>query len=104
MSNALLKKEIINKYKKMGQEKFNRFLVTYCLNILINIQEGNHAGMLPHIELLNYYDKFLAAYRSENKEEYLEIAYSFRKIAHKIYRLSLKKKIAEKNLKFLNIV
>jgi len=104
MSNVLLKKEIIDKYNKMGQEKFNRFLVAYCLNILINIREGNNKVMLPHIELLNYYDKFLAAYRSENKEQYLEIAYSFRKIAHKIYRISLKKKITEKNLKFLNIV
>ena len=104
MSAIFLQKEIVNKFNKMGKDKFNRFLVTYCLNKLINMEDKTYNGIVPHIELLNYHDKMLSLYRSENNDVYLDIANSFRKIAHKIYRISLKKGLTEKDRKFLNAV
>lgn len=104
MSKVSIKKDLINKFEKMGKDRFDRFLITYSLNKLISIQDKTYTGSSPDIELINYYDKCISLYRSENKEIYLDMAHSFRKIAHKIYRIALKKGLTEKNFKFLNAV
>jgi hypothetical protein len=68
------------------------------------IDKGTYKGQSPDLEFLEYYDKFMILYRREGDPNYLEVARIFRRAAHKIYRLMLKKQMTSHNAKFLNLV
>jgi hypothetical protein len=104
MSVDGLKKEFVPKYQAVGESKFYRFLLLYALNKLIYIEKGSYKGISPETEFLDYYEQFIILYRREGEEVYLDLARVFRRAAHKIYRVMLKKKMAEKNPRFLNLV
>jgi hypothetical protein len=99
-----LKKEFIPKYQKVGNEKFYNFLITYAINKLIAIDKEDYKGIYPDVEFLNYYEKFLILYRRESEDIHLDIAKIFRKAAHKIHRIMIKKQITKTNNKFLRAV
>jgi hypothetical protein len=104
MSVDGLKKEFVPKYQAVGESKFYRFLLLFALNKLIFIEKGSFKGISPEAEFLNYYEQFIILYRREGEEVYLDLARVFRRAAHKIYRVMLKKKMTEKNPRFLNLV
>lgn len=99
-----LKREFVSRYTKDGEQKFYRFLILYAINKLMAIQEGKYKGMSPELEFLEYYDKFIILYRREGDEVYCNLSKIFRKAAHKIYRVMLKKELTPRNAKFLNLV
>lgn len=96
--------EFIDKYKSIGEQKFYNFLLTYAINKIILIKDKSYKGISPEIELLEYHDKFLILYRRGGEEANLELCKLFRKAAHKIYRIMLKKNMINKNLKFISAV
>lgn len=104
MSVEALKKEFVPKFLASGEPKFYRFLIFYALNKLISIEKGAYKGITPELEFMDYYDRFIILYRREGKEVYLDLGRIFRQAAHKIYRMMLKKKMADKNSRFLNLV
>ncbi len=104
MSVDALKKEFVPKYLAAGESKFYRFLLLYALNKLIYIGKGTFKGKSPELEFLDYYDQFIILYRREGEEVYLSLARVFRRAGHKIYRTMIKKKMIEKNSRFLNLV
>lgn len=104
MSVDVLKEEFVPKYLAVGEQKFYRFLLVYALNKLIAIEREVYKGEVPNLEFLDYHDRFIILYRREGEEIYLQVARLFRKAAHKIYRVMLKKKMTEMNPKFLNVV
>lgn len=104
MSVEGLKKEFVPKYLAAGELKFYRFLLLYALNKLIHMDKGSLKGKSPELEFLDYYDQFIILYRREGEEIYLDLARVFRKTGHKVYRVMLKKKMTEKNSRFLNLV
>lgn len=105
MSGDPLNKDLIDKYNSVGQQKFYRFLLTYAINKLIKIRDGDYKGTSsPELEFLEYAERFLQLSRREGDEVYLDISKIFRKAAHKIYRIMLKKQMTERNFKFLNLV
>ncbi len=104
MSVDALKREFVPKYLAAGEQKFYRFLLLYALNKLISIEKETYKGTSPELEFLGYYDQFIILYRREGEDVYLDLSRVFRKAAHKIYRVMLKKKMTEKNTKFLNLV
>lgn len=104
MSVEALKNNFVPKYLATGEQKFYRFLILYALNKLIYIEKGSFKGKPPELEFLDYYEQFIILYRREGEEVYLELARVFRKAAHKVYRVMLKKNMTEKNTKFLNLV
>jgi hypothetical protein len=71
---------------------------------LMVMEQGSYEGTPPHIEYMNFCDKFIILYRREGNEVYLNIAKMFRKAAHKIYRIMLKRKLTTHNSKFLTLV
>lgn len=105
MSAIASNKDFIEKYNAVGSHKFYRFLLTYAINKLIKIRDNEYKGSIsPEIEFLEYAEKFLQFYRREGDEDYLDIAKIFRKAAHKIYRIMLKKQMTKHNPRFLNMV
>lgn len=104
MSVKALKKEFVSKYLTEGESKFYRYLLFDAINKLIHIESGTYNGISPEMELIKYYEQFITLYRREGEETYLDLSRIFRKAAHKIYRVLLKKKLIEKNLTFLNLV
>lgn len=107
MSVEALKKEFVPKYLAAGEEKFYRFLLLYALNKLIyigKINKDSFKGKSPETEFLDYYDQFIILYRREGEEVYLDLARVFRRAGHKVYRVMLKKKMVDKNNRFLNLV
>jgi hypothetical protein len=104
MRTDVLKEKFIPKYLATGEQKFYRFLLPYALNQLIEIENETYKGEAPHLEFLNYHDRFIILYRREGEDIYLQIARVLRKAAHKIYRILLKKNMIEPNPKFLNLV
>ena len=99
-----LSKDFISKYLAVGESKFYSFLLIYATNKLMLIDKGTYKGCYPDLEFLDYYDKFIILYRREGDLNYIEIAKIFRKAAHKIYRLMLKKQMTPHNARFLNLV
>lgn len=97
-----IKKLFISKFSAVGEEKFYKFLITYALNRIV--ENDKKANYNPALELMDYYDMFLKLYKREADQIYLDLARQFRRAAHKIYRLSLKKGLIDKNNKFLNMV
>jgi len=102
--SEVLKKEFIPKYLAAGEQKFYRFLLIYALNKLVAMEKGTYKGSTPDVRLLDCHDRFLILYRREGEDVYLELARIFRRAAHKIYRVMLKKKMTEFNPKFLHSV
>lgn len=104
MNQDILKKEFVSKYIKEGEEKFYRFLLLYSINKLMAISDGKYNGISPELELMDYHDRLIILYRREGDTVYCDLAKLFRKAAHKIYRVMLKKDMTPKNAKFLNLV
>ena len=104
MSVEALKEKFVPKYLAAGEIKFYRFLILYALNKLIYIEKGSYKGTSPEVEFLECYDQAIILYRREGEEVYLDLGRVFRRAAHKVYRAMLKKKMVEKNPKFLNLV
>jgi hypothetical protein len=102
--NDTIRKEFVDKYKNVGEQKFYDFILTFGIDKLFKLHTGDFKGTSPELELLEYYNKFLSFYRSGKGDECLELAKIFRKAAHKIYRVGLKKGMVEKNSKFLSLV
>ena len=104
MSAEILKKEFVYRYLAAGERKFYRFLLAYAVNKLVLIEKDIYKGTAPDLEFLDYHDRFIILYRREGEEVYLQVARLFRKAAHKIYRIMLKKSMTPPNAKFLNLV
>jgi len=105
------KKLFVSKFSSFGNEKFYKFLLNYAVNRLISNDELKKTnpqdpppGLSPEAELIDYHDRFLVLYRREHEIVYLEIAKLFRKAAHKIYRIMLKKDMIKRDNRFLNLV
>lgn len=96
------KKLFINKYTSIGEEKFYKFLINYALNRIVDL--STTTGYNPAVELLEYHDMFYKLYRREGNKVHLDLSKQFRKAAHKIYRILLKKGLMGRNTKFLNVV
>ena len=105
MSIELLKQEFVPKYLESRESnKFYRFLLFYAINKMVLIDQGFTKCITPDVAFLECYDQFIIMYRREGLEYYLDMARAFRKAAHKIYRVMLKKKLTTYNTKFLNLV
>ena len=104
MSVELLKKEFVPKYMAAGEPKFYRFLLFYALNKMVLIEQGFDKGVAPDVAFLDCYDQFIILYRREGEEHYLSIARAFRRAAHKIHRVMLRKNLATHNPRFLSLV
>jgi len=104
MNVELFKKEFVSRYMASGREKFYKNILIASLNKLVAINNGTYKGVPPHLELLDCYDQLIILYRREGEEIYLEIAKTFRRAAHKVYRIMLKKKMSQPNPRFLNVV
>jgi hypothetical protein len=102
MDLEILKKDLLNKYNKLGYEKFYNSLLIYAVTLITNNTEENK--VYPEKEFLKMYDQFLILYRREGDIKLLEIARIFRRAAHTIYRYMLNKNIINKSTKFLNLV
>jgi hypothetical protein len=104
MSIDGLKEELVPKFVANGEQKFYRSIIFLAIKKLIATEKGHYKGIPPHLEYLDYYDRFIILYRREGDDVYLNIARMLRKAAHKIYRIMLKKNMAVSNAKFLNLV
>ena len=98
-----LKKEYIPKYYD-GESKFYRHLLFSALYKLVLIGKNDYKGMTPELEYIDCYGAFIILYRQEGDDSYLQMARLFRKAAHKVYRIMLRKKMTSYNPKFLNLV
>lgn len=102
--SEVLKKEFIPKYLAAGEQKFYNFLLIYALNKLVLVENGTYKGVTPELQFLDCHDRFMILHRREGEDVYLELARIFRKAAHRIYRIMLKKKMTDFNPKFLHSV
>ena len=108
MNEEIITKDFLAKYVKDGEEKFYKFLIYYALNKLTVIKEGKSKSkskrQTPELEFMDYHDQLIIMYRREGEVVYCDLAKLFRKAAHKIYRVMLKKDLTPRNAKFLNMV
>lgn len=104
MSGETLKTDFVDKYNSVGEQKFYRFLLCYGIDKLLKIKSNDYKGTSPELEFLDYAGRFLILYRRDDRDIYLAMSRTFRKAAHKIYRIMLKKEMTTKNAKFLNLV
>lgn len=106
MENIVNSYDFISKYKSVGKERFYRFLISYGIGKLVKIKDGYDTDVAaPEIELLDYHDRFMIAFRKGQGDDYLELAKLFRRAAHKIYRASVKSNlIKQRDPRFLSIV
>jgi hypothetical protein len=103
-NNKTVKNDFVEKYQAVGELRFHKFLLSYAVNKLIKIEAGDIKSGSPELEFLTYSEKFLQLYRRENEEVFLEMSSVFRRTAHQIYWMMLKKGLTERNSKFLNLV
>ena len=103
MNIEFLKKEFLDKYTALGPEKFYNALLFYSVKKLMAFEKDKSLPLI-NLELLEYYDQFIILYRRAGDDNCLEVAKIFRKVAHKMYRLMLKKSLTPRNNKFLNLV
>lgn len=96
-------KLFVDKFNDFGNEKFYQFLINYATNKIMSTKPTKKSKT-PEIEFMEYYDKFMALYRINNQEIYIQMAKCFRRAAHKIYFIMLKRNIIKKNRRFLNVV
>lgn len=104
MSVEALKNKFVPNFLATGEQKFYRQLLVLGVKQLLDVQKGMHKGTSPELLFLNCYEQFIILYRREGESIYLDLARTFRRAAHKIYRIMLKKKMAQKNSRFLNLV
>lgn len=104
MSVDSLKEQYFPKYITSGKDGFYKFLLICQIKKLVLINKGSYKGISPDLEYLDHHDRFLVLYRREGEEQYLDMAKIFRKVAHKIHRIMLKKNMTIQNNKFLNLV
>lgn len=105
MSVEMLKEKFVPKYIAAGEpNKFYRFLLFYALNKMVLIDQGFLKEAIPNVAFLDCHDQFIILYRREGEEHYLHIARAFRRAAHKIYRVLLKRGMVQQNSRFLNVV
>lgn len=104
MSQEVLINAYVPKYKASGEVKFYQAIIFYALQKMVLFEKKEIKGISPENELFDFYEKFLLIYRREGDEVYLKIAVLFRKAAHKIYRVLLKKQMVSRNSKFLNLI
>jgi len=104
MNLDLLKKEFLPRYLAVGEQEFYKFLLVFAMTRLVAIEKGDYKGSTPDLEFLQYYEGFIILYRREGDENYINAARLFRKAAHKINRLMLKKNMTVKSPKFLTLV
>jgi hypothetical protein len=104
MSVGGLKDDFVPKFISNGEDRFYRSLLFLAVNKIVLIENGTYKGQHPHLEYLDYYDRFIILHRREGDEIYLRIAKMLRKASHKIYRLMLKRNMAIYSEKFLNLV
>lgn len=95
-----------DKYKKIGELQFYNYLLNYCLTKINSIEKLKYKGIYPHIEMMKYHDMAMKIFRKEknNDSNFIRLAKIFRKVAHKIYRVMLKKDLIETNYLFLTEV
>jgi hypothetical protein len=101
---ALLKNTYLPQYLAGGKQRFYRSLLTYGLSKMILMQGEKFRGIAPDVELLEYHDIFLFLYRREGDQAFLDMSKIFRKAAHKLHRVMLKKEMTYRNPVFLNLV
>ena len=94
----------LGKYENIGNNSFYKYLLAYCMKKIVLVQEQEYKGIYPHIEMLKYYDNSLKLYRRDGDESLMEMAKVFRKVAHKIYRVMLRKNLIATDNKFLTEV
>jgi hypothetical protein len=100
-----VKNEFVDKYLLVGPDRFYKFLLFYAIKKLVKISDQEQKNMsFPDVEFLDYSEKFLILYRRDGDSVFLELSCVFRKAAHKIYRMMLKKGMTNTNFKFLNLV
>jgi hypothetical protein len=99
-----VKNIFIDRYHSVGEYRFYRFLLHYAVNKIIAISNETYKGTSPEIEFLDYSDRFLHLYRREHQEVFIELSRVFRRAAHKIYRLMVKRGMTQTNKRFLNVV
>lgn len=121
MSAEVLKREFVPKYLAVGEDRFYRFLLEYADQKMDEMErakskpkpkkkekekekEKEVETVSPNLEFLDYYERFLVLYRREGEPLYLDIAGLFRKAAHRVYRLMLKRGMTPPNGKFLHLV
>jgi signal-transduction protein with cAMP-binding, CBS, and nucleotidyltransferase domain len=104
MSVEELKREYLPKYLAGNDNKFYNLLLKNAISKIVIIEKGEYKGIYPDQELLENYNQFLILYRREGNDNYINIAKCFRKAAHRIYRLLVKKGLSPVNMKFLNLV
>ncbi len=104
MNTTLLKQEFLARYLAVGPDKFYRELLAYCVKKIVEAQKEKKENLTVNLELLEYHDQLIILYRREGDSNFLDLAKLFRKAAHKIYRIMLKKNLTNKNNKFLNLV
>jgi hypothetical protein len=104
MSLQEVKEEFLPKLITAGEQRFYRFLLVFALNKLVSIENDDFKEEPPNLQFLTYHDQAIILYRREGEDIYLHLARLFRKAAHHIYRVMLKKKMTDINSRFLNAV
>jgi hypothetical protein len=104
MNVDALKDNFVPKFLSNGEDRFYKSLLFLAVNKLVFIQNGSYRGAPPHIEYIDYHNRFLCLYRRSGDETFLKISQLLRKAAHKIYRAMLAKNMATKDNNFLNSV
>ncbi len=104
MDDNLFKSEFLAKYTSLGEERFYKFVLIQAISKLVAIENKSYKGTSPELEFLNYSDRFIILYRREGNDNFLSLARIFRRAAHRIYRVMLKKSMTVTNSKFLNVV
>ena len=104
MNIDLLKRELLAKYKENANIDIYQYLVMEAISRIDLIEKGEKNINMPYSDFMSCYDQFIILYRREGEDIYLDIAKIFRRAAHKVYRIMLKKKLTPKNNKFLNLV
>ncbi len=103
MDTVALKTELLPKFLQLGDERFYRFLLVLGAQRIVSLEKGEQV-VFPNLELLEFHDQFVILNRREADDRYLQIAKVFRRAAHKIYRLMVKRNLIEPNPRFLRAV
>ncbi len=95
---------LISKYRAIGKHNFYHFLLANSISKLVYYKNDNYTGTPPALELLEQSQYLLMMYRRSCEEDLIEMSKIFRRAAHKIYLVMLKKDLMIKSDKFLNLV
>ncbi len=96
---------LVKEFLTNGESKlYNSLLSQSVKQIVMLISEDKQNKVYPNKTLLIMSNKFLKQYRISGDDSYLKISKIFRRAAHKIYRVLLKKHLINKDNDFLNLV